>query len=299
MKKILVPIDFSDYSINAFRLATHIARIKGMSIKLLHVIERTHKFSDYFKKNDEEYHRKIEEHTREHLQRLVSLEHAAGLNADYEVRRSKAGIAKELLKEECDVIIMGRRRLENDQVAFFGSVAEKLVRLSPIPVMTVGELPENFGIKTIVYASDFEEEEQAPIIQRVIDLATIFSAKLHFLNVTLNRDLLSVEKSRERLIYRASKFDLQGHDIQLYVADTQEAGINQFIIDSGADLLALCTHGRNAFANFFIGSIAENMTAFAPIPVVTYNINKKMVERTSRPITREKVILRNKPGKTV
>lgn len=302
MKKILVPVDFSDYSINAFRLATYMAKVKGMKVKLLHIIEQPNlslSTLPYFKQSNEEYLMKVEENAREHLKRLLTLEHANELEAEYEVRRSKAGIVKELQKEECDVIIMGRRRLENDQTLFLGSVAEKTVRLCAVPVITVGELSPNYGIHNIVFASDFEDEEQGPIIQRVIDLSVIFQAKLHFLYVVLNRDFLNLDKSRETIIYRSSKFDLKGHDIEMVVADTQEEGINQFIEDTRADLLALCTHGRGGLANFFWGSVAENMTAFASVPVLTYNIHKKKIEKAAKPVTRERIVLRNKSGENV
>lgn len=297
MKKILVPIDFSDYSINAFQMASYMAKVKGMQIKLLHIIEQpAFKLGE---KNSDEYLSKVEAHTKEHLERLVSLEHTSGLNAEYEVRRSKAGIVKELLKENCDVIVMGRRRAENDQVMFFGSTAEKMVRLSSVPVITVGELPQHYSIKNIVFASDFEDEAQAPIIQRVKDLATIFNARLHFLYVVVNRDLLSIDKSRETILYRTSKFDLSGHDVEMVVADTEDEGLSQYMQETGSDLLALCTRGRSGLASFFLGSVAETVAAFAPTPVLTYNISKAKVEKASRPITRERIVVRGKENRPV
>jgi nucleotide-binding universal stress UspA family protein len=39
MRKILVPVDFSEYSLNALEVAVYIAKVKEMSIKLLHVME--------------------------------------------------------------------------------------------------------------------------------------------------------------------------------------------------------------------------------------------------------------------
>jgi nucleotide-binding universal stress UspA family protein len=302
MKKILVPIDFSDYSINAFRLANYIAKTKGMSIKLLHLIEESKATSGipFFKKTNTEYLSEIETHTTEHLKRIVSLEKANGVEIFHEVRRTKEGISKEILKEECDVIIMGRKRLENDEVLFAGSVAEKVGRLSSIPVMTVGDLPQHgLGIRNIVFASDFEDPEQGPIIQRVIDLANIFRAQLHFLYVSVNRKFLNERKTTLSMEYLVSKFDLKGHDVEVYFAETPEEGIMEYIQNYGIDLLTMCTHGRNGFASFFTGSISENMAAYASVPVLTYNINKKTVDRASRPLSRDKIILRNKSGEKI
>ena len=300
MKKILVPIDFSDYSANAFRMAGYMARVKGMSIKLLHVFEERNSTLSklpFFSKKNHEYTPEMERHISEHLQRMVALEQFNGLTIEQEVRRSNKGVTKEILNEDCDVIIMGRRREENEEVFFTGSIAEKVVRLSPIPVITVGALRENFSIQNIVFASDFEEPEQAPIIQRVLDLANIFNAQLHFLYVSINREFLSEKKSQQTVEYLAGKFDLQNHNVEIYFADTEEAGISGYIQQNQIDLLALCTHGRSGIASFFIGSVAENMSAYASVPVVTYNISKKKIERAARPITREKISLRKKTAK--
>jgi nucleotide-binding universal stress UspA family protein len=291
MKKILVPIDFTDNSNNAFRMATYMARVKGMAIKLLHIIEES-RFNfgkiPFFKK-DENMEREMELSTREQMERLAALIRTNEINIDYEVRRSKASVAKEILNENCDLIIMGRKSEGNQEVSFTGSTTEKVVRLSPIPVITVGYLPLDFAIRKIVFASDFHDIETRPIIQRVFDLSNIFSAELHFLYVEINRQFLSEETTKEKVKEYISNFDLKGKEIEVYFAPTQEDGITQYINENKPDLLVLCTHGRKGIAHFFIGSIAENMAAYANIPVLTYNINPYLIEKTTKPIMREKI----------
>jgi nucleotide-binding universal stress UspA family protein len=295
MKKILVPIDFTEYSKNAFRMAAYMARVKGMSIKLLHVIEEPIQIEGVpFINKDKGEMIELKKNTEEHLRRMAALEKIDEIDVQYEVRTTKKAIAKEILNEECDLIIMGRRRPLNAEVFWTGSVAEKTIRLSSIPVITVGELSENYAINNIVFASDFEEPEIAPIIQRVIDLAAIFKANLNFLCVVINREILSEKTSEKSVRERLNKFDLKDHDVNIYFAASQEEGIRQYVDDTGADLLALCTHARSGFSQFFIGSIAENMAAYAGVPVLTYSISKKKIERAARPIKREKIILRKK-----
>lgn len=292
MKKILVPIDFTENSNNAFRLATYMARIKGMGIKLLHIIEEPSNFIQnmpFFKKNKTEYTDEMEVATREQLERLVSLERGNQILVEYEVRRTKHGIAKEIISEDCDVIIIGRKRENNDEVSFTGSVTEKVVRLSPVPVITVGDLPVNFGITKIVFASDFQDKEISPILQRVFDLSHIFKAELHFLYVELNRQFLNEKDSYRKVKDSISNFDLRGKDIEVYFAPTQEDGVTSYIEEHKPDLLVLCTHGRKGIAHFFMGSVSENLAAYSRIPVLTYNINSKIAERSARPITREKI----------
>lgn len=290
MKKILVPIDFTDYSNNAFRMATYLAKVKGMAIKLLYIIEEhSSVFGNipFLKKNKEEYSQEMERATREQMERLAALERANEIQIEYEVRRSKDGAAKEILKESCDLIVMGRKK-EGVEDVHFGSVTEKVVRLSPVPVISVSFLPQNFEIRKIVFASDFQENIN-PILQRVFDLASIFRADLHFLYVELNREFLNESDSKEKVKEYIRNVDLKGKDVEVYFASTQEEGMAYYIEDNKPDLLALCTHGRKGIAHFFLGSVAENMSAYATIPVLSYNINPKMVERAAKPIMREKI----------
>lgn len=293
MKKILVPIDFTENANNAFRMATYMARVKGMSIKLLHIIEEKGSIINnlpFFKKDQSEYLSEMERSTREQMERLAALERNNEIVVEHEVRRSKEGAAKEILKEPCDLIIMGRRKEEDvEEVHFTGSVTEKVVRLSPVPVITVSWLPPDFSIRKIVFASDFQEPEINPIIQRVFDLSHIFKAELHFLYIELNRQFLTESNSQRKVKEYIKNFDLKGKDVEVYFAPTQEDGLTDYIIENKPDLLVLCTHGRKGLSHFFIGSVAENMAAYSNIPVLTYNINPKKISRSAQSITREKI----------
>ena len=48
MKRILVPVDFSEYSIEALKVASQIARKNHYEIILLHLLELPHQVSDAF-----------------------------------------------------------------------------------------------------------------------------------------------------------------------------------------------------------------------------------------------------------
>jgi len=266
------------------------AKTKGMAVKLLHIIEEPGILEKIpFLRKGENLDEQ-EASTRDHLERIVLLEKATGGGEiSYEIRRSKAGVAKEILTEDCDVIVMGRKRLDNDQVLLTGSTAEKVVRLSAIPVITIGKMPLGFKLNKIVFAGDFQDEAVKPILQRVIDLATIFQAELHFLHVLVNREFLNEKDSAERSEEIIEKFDLKGNDLDVYFAPTPEEGIADYISHNNPDLLALCTHGRTGIPHFFIGSVAENMADYAEIPVLTYNINTKKIDRSVKPLTRVKL----------
>jgi nucleotide-binding universal stress UspA family protein len=292
MKKILVPVDFTSYSENAIKMAGYFAGVKGMEVKLLYILEEPSKsrlqipFINYGKEQPVDYMPELEQTAREHLDKFADMYLANVPRFSSEVRISKTGISSEILREECDVIIMGRRRPENREPVWSGAIAEKIVRLSAAPVITVGELPENYSINNIAFASDFNEEEVKPILLRILDLAQIFNADLHLVYVQLNRNYLDPATTRHKLQEIMGKLDLQNFDLNIYVSDSAEEGITRYTDEYHPDLLVMCTHGRTGISAFFNGSISESVSAYGSVPVLTYNISKKNFNRSTQPIAR-------------
>lgn len=295
MKRILVPVDFTSYSENAVKMAAYFAKKKNMAVKLLHIIEEGGVNLPFTKSKKDEYMPEYVQTAEEQMRKLLACEVPDEVVKEYEVRRTKNSISKEVVSEDCDLIIMGRRREENRETSWAGSVAEKVVRLSAIPVITVGEIPADYEIKNIVFASDFSEKDNLkPVLQRVYDLSGIFNADLHYVYVQLNRNFLNLKDTEQKIKDRLKDFDLGVYDLNVFVSETEEEGIQEYIHEYGCDLLVMVTHGRTGMAHFFNQSIAENMAGYGSVPVLTYNISKDKIDRSTQPVTRERVTLRRR-----
>lgn len=302
MKKILVPVDFTAYSENAIRVAGYFADVKGMEVRLLHIVESPSKGLNipFVSQSDKkEYLPEYIQSAEDQMTKMASRHIPANVLFDTEVRKTSESITDELLKEECDVIIMGRKRPENHESIWSGSIAEKMVRLSSIPVITVGELKDAFKIKNIAFASDFSEEEVKPVLLRVLDLAQIFDADLHLVYVQLNRNYLNNKQTENKVREMLEKLDLQNFDFNIYVADSAEEGIMRYTDDYPTDLLVMCTHGRTGLAHFFRQSISENISAYGSVPVLTYNIKKDKIDRATQPIARTMIRKRSRETKNL
>jgi len=298
MKKILVPVDFTSYSENAVRMAGYFAGVKGMEVKLLHIIEKSGMIAKLLNNTEKkDYLPEYIQAAEGQLEKYASCYLPVDGNNSWEVRATGEDISDELLKETgYEVLIMGRKRIENRRV-FSGSIAEKMVRLSPVPVITVGELESDFKIKNISFASDFSEDEIKPILQRVLDLALIFNADLHLVYVQLNRYFLTTQQTKEKVNGLLKKFDLEKFNINIYVADSEEEGITKYTEEYKTDLLVMVTHGRNGFSQFFNDSISENVSLYGKVPVLTYNMKKEKIDRAVKPITRTLFKRREKEAK--
>ncbi|HEX2871158.1 MAG TPA: universal stress protein [Polyangiaceae bacterium] len=142
-KHILVPTDFSPSSADAIELAIEMATRFDAELTLLHVWELpVYPYMELII-NPAELTASIEKAAAECLASKLKEVHARLPRA-----RSKLSmgipwreIVAAINESKADLLIMGthgRRGLEH---AIMGSVAEKLVRLSPIPVLTVRGTP--------------------------------------------------------------------------------------------------------------------------------------------------------------
>ncbi len=140
LKKILVPVDFSEYSIKALRYAARFAEQFGASLVLVHVVEPVHYPESII------IPPAMEEANRERLKLA-----RAGL-AEFAKQRVPAGLTTETVTRlgqpfeeittaakdfDADLIVIATHGHTGLKHLFLGSVAERVVRLAPCPVLTV------------------------------------------------------------------------------------------------------------------------------------------------------------------
>ena len=139
--KILVPIDFSDYTDEILHAAVQLAQKFGSTLHLLHVIPNM----DYFTP----YESFLPAESLINAQRDIEREVDKDMDAITKkigdvpvVRAVRAGVAfAEIVdyvrKEGIDLVVMGTHGRGGIEHILLGSVAEKVIRRAPCPVMTI------------------------------------------------------------------------------------------------------------------------------------------------------------------
>jgi nucleotide-binding universal stress UspA family protein len=141
LKRILVPIDFSDYSKNALEYAIPFAQQFQASIDLIYVVEPTIYPADFsfgqigFPNVEEE----LRTRGSEELDKLITGEIGKKVNARKVVRTGKPfyEINQYASEEGIDLIIIATHGHTGMEHILFGSTAEKVVRKAPCPVLVV------------------------------------------------------------------------------------------------------------------------------------------------------------------
>jgi universal stress protein A len=136
--RILVPIDFSEHSQKALRYALAFADQFDAEVTLVHVVEQMVYPGDwmYPPLTAGDF---AAEKRGEMVERLRSLDAGSGVKTQHVVRLGRAWqevieIAKE---QKADLIILATHGYTGLKHVLLGSVAEKIVRHAPCPVLSV------------------------------------------------------------------------------------------------------------------------------------------------------------------
>lgn len=142
IKTILFATDFSEGSARACDMARTLAALSGARLHVLHVIgELVDKRSRMLTSEVvDTLAREVERHAVEDMHRFVDA-NFAGLTTTTEI---VIGVAHEEVVDQArkvgaDLIVMGTHGRTGLEKMLVGSTAEKVVRSSPVPVLTVRE----------------------------------------------------------------------------------------------------------------------------------------------------------------
>ncbi|WP_454062141.1 universal stress protein [Candidatus Nitrospira salsa] len=137
-RHILLPIDFSDCSLEAYEYADNLEKSFEASITLLHVLEPFSYSLDFTLSHPVE----DQQHREEVKTRLASLTDAftrQGITARYMIKTKSVSeaIVESLTESGADLIVMGTHGRRGLRRLVMGNVAAAVLRQSPVPVLTV------------------------------------------------------------------------------------------------------------------------------------------------------------------
>lgn len=145
IKNILVPVDFSEGAPQVARMGEHIARKLGAKMTMVFVVENFSPFTGFEIPNisldvlTNETVRSAELRMERFIQETGV---DPGLVAGSAVLNGN--IASEItnyaVRENTDLIVMGTHGYKGFEKMLLGSVAEKVIRTAPCPVLTVNPL---------------------------------------------------------------------------------------------------------------------------------------------------------------
>lgn len=279
MKKILVPTDFSEYALNAAKLAAAIAKKFNARIYFLHVVSMPQYETGVLPGQSGQDIAEglfILKKVKMDFQKLLSQDFLTGINVataiQYDgVYESVVGQAK---KHDIDLIVMGTHGASGYVNDFFiGSNTDKIVRLSETPVITTREEVVNPKFDKIVFASDFSEGI-GKSFRKIADLAGVFESTVELVRIITRDDFYFSGPMLDSMDVFAKDHGLVNYNCHVYAAESVQIGINEFAQRKNADLVTTITHGRRGLARLFNGSVTSDIMKSSPLPVLSIRLEK-------------------------
>ena len=278
MEKILIPCDFSEQAINAFRLAIDIAHASGAEVHLLHVIELPIMHDDVLTplpSFDENLLKELSERAEIkmiELKKEFKNEHLF-MTTKVEFGPIVLTITNYQEENKITLIVMGTKGVSGIEEVLIGSTAEKVVRHAACPVIAVKRRTMAGELKHIVFPNSLEEGQE-DLVLHVKALQNVLNATLHmvWIDTTDKSDDHSLIK--QQLEEFAKRFMLKDYTINVFKANDRETGIINFTHWINASMIAMGTHARKGLSHLFKGSITEDVVNHVDCPIWTYVIKR-------------------------
>lgn len=285
MKKILVPVDFSNHTDISCRYAIEFAKATGAEIKLFHtyfdqIIIADTSFPDTLDMStiyNEELMKEIFRHAQHNMQeleeKLTSLIAKEALVNITLTTTVTGGELEHELKGICtefhpDLVVMGTTGKGNN-INVWGKVSTFIIDHAKVPVLTVPDIKNFRGFETIMFAADLSEQN-AVTISELITLFSSFSIKLHvvhFITKTKQTDSFDKMKGLQMKFGKEEKSGKINFEVIEVAVDNQSA-VDQYVKEKNIDMIAFQPHKHSLLYMFFTKNITKKNLFAANVPML-------------------------------
>lgn len=286
---IIVPIDFSDYSLNATMVAFQQALNHGASIKFLHAyidpyVAGNMQLTDSltYEIADTDARRVIEKTANEQMSRFVdkikSMIKYGQLPPVKFSTKIVEGVPEDAIVEYAKInppylVVMGTRRAAVKRAQLIGSVTAEVLDKCQFTVLTIPETVKCSSKTTIDNVIIFSNLDQEDLLA-IDTMARIFNkshAKVTIVHLPARRRPFE-RTNRESIDNIVEYCNKHFTNFTFTAASHQPSSINddihQLVADHHVDLIVLPNKKKNALARFFNPGVAHKFLTEADIPML-------------------------------
>lgn len=291
VQRILVPIDFSDYSVNACRYAIGLAEKLNAEIKLMHVyynpVVNSMPLTDtyYYQVNMDEIIREIEIRAKVSMEKFYSdlkekieKDGITGVKIDYALVR---GIASEEIIAESEsynpeVIIIGTRGQGERENDLIGSVTAKIIDETKVPVLVIPEdsIYQGIGTINIMYTTDFDDSDYLAI-KKLVNILSPFDFRLHCVHIGTNEstiwDKVKMDTLKDKLKQHYGDYEIHCHIIE---DKDFLSGMQDYIRDNYIDIISMVTHKRGLISKLLTPNLTRKVLFHTNIPFLVFHAGR-------------------------
>lgn len=295
-KNVLFPTDFSVHSEYGKDYAMAFAQQSNGTVHVTHVVDTSHlpyvAVGGAFASGDVLEHTidSMREHAQSRLDQFVDVAEFKHVHAEAHLRVGKPAeeIVKLATESKADLIVIGTHGRSGFDRWVFGSTCDKVVRLSPIPVLAIKHPEHEFVkpegpvvLKRIMVPCDFSHFSHE-IVPFAAKMAREFGATLvltHVVDSRLDypefmpgmdqRNTPYLHASAAEMLEKlANEYDDLTTEVEVFTG-IPDKELTEAVKNLQIDLVVMATHGHTGVTHALLGSTAEKVVRRAPCPVMT------------------------------
>lgn len=277
MKTFLLPTDFSENALHAIRYALKLNKKINAEVVLFHsyVVPVYSTDIPLTVPQDAEL-REISEGAINALSdKLKSEFPEAKIKTDIQQGYPEDEIVSAAIRHNADMIIMGTQGASGIREALVGTISAAVMEDASCPVMAVPIECEFLPYSKIVFATNYAEGD-FNYIEEVLEFARPFGANLTLLHISSGEfergwEFAAIETFKERI-----KEDSKYKNIQFKLLESRDvySGMNVYLEEVGADLVAMTMRKRSFIQKLFRRSITQKMAYHTHIPLIAFRVSE-------------------------
>ncbi|MFD1648064.1 universal stress protein [Haloarchaeobius litoreus] len=277
-EQILVPTDGSECATSAVGYAEDLASHYDATVHVLSVLDSRSA------ENAPE-----QEQSGSRAEAIVDEAGAEVSEADLPVERAvRSGVPYRVILEyvsdaDIDIVVMGTHGRTGVERYLLGSVTEKVLRRSDVPVLTVRDTADgsvHYPYESVLIPTDGSAAAEAAA-DVGLDVAGRYGSRLNVVSI-VDAFSMGLDVRSELMTDALEEAAEEAVDSIADRADDSVAGVEtavgygrpykklrRYIEDNDVDLVVMGTHGRTGLERYLLGSVTEKIVRTSPVPVLT------------------------------
>ncbi len=257
MTTVIVPVDFSETSLNAADYACKfLAGHYGATLVLYHSHAKEAEAAEKEQQLNELVQRLMNEHA---VKMEVLLHH----EDDF-----VGGLEKAARHRRADLIIMGITGKSAIKQVLFGSNTLKMAETKACPVLIIPEHAKFTSIKNVMLTSDFKDTRNSTPSAPIKEFLSVSKPQLHVVNVDKDHYISlteEYEKQKQELRKLLEEYNPEFYFLRIF--ELEEA-INLFAKDKEIDLIMVVQKNHTFMERLFKPSQTKKLSFHSQLPIL-------------------------------
>lgn len=278
MQTILFATDYSKNSTTALKYAYRLSTKMNAQLKVIHVFQYPTALVDFTKEPEPKFG---ENYFKKHTAKLEQFcNDYLGYdlkNVDIEAVESKsalAGVVSKAKEYNALFVVVGTKGQGTLKDLIVGNTTQNLIEKSEFPVISIPYSETVPDLKTIVYATAFEEDDIHAIC-KLTAIAKPLNAEINVVHVSSKKDYpgeIQMEWFKEMLNDKIAFDDIT---FDVVTSDDVFKSLKKYADNANADLIAMLDRKKGGFLkNLLNKDTVLKMNDYGKYPLISFNVSK-------------------------